>query len=303
MKGSFPVNKTTRFFITRTVFLGLLCLALLTGVCSAEEAAARETAYWYCEYELGYTRDELTPYNYVQNDDNSWDFSFSIKNPDPQTNGLVLVSLNEDGSLRSIQGPSPVSAFEWLNWDVRRCLFSYEDIYRLKQEWEPKLDSLPESEMELFNLLHDRNPILDFLKHDIVLPDDRCISYEDARKKSVEIIESMDGWTGEMTKHIDIIAEVVHIPSGMDHPVYQFIYTLASDAASARNNFFDEEYTDAFGKMLDRMWKEEEEVFQGNYPMVISLRIDAWSGEQVGEIYLETPPVSKYGYTAIILWT
>ena len=60
----------------------------------------------------------------------------------------------------------------------------------------------------------------------------------------------MNGWTPEMTDHIGIIAEVVHIPSGMDHPVYQFIYTLQSIATLARNNLYEEEYTDELNRTI-----------------------------------------------------
>ena len=105
-----------------------------------------------------------------------------------------------------------------------------------------------------------------------------------------------------MTKHIDLIAEAVHIPSGMDHPVYQFIYTTASTVAFQKNVLFNEEYTDDFNRQVNRMMDEEDVVFGDNLPSVISVRIDAYSGEQVGEIYLETPPVSGYDYIAMILW-
>ena len=269
-----------------------------------EEAIIWEMVYPYCESELGYTRDDLTPYNLVHNQDGGWSFSFYVKNAAPLTNGLVIGSIDEGGKLSQIEGPSPVSTFEWLNWEVGKCLLNYKDIYQLKQQWEPKLDSIPDKELDLFIRMRDLNPILDFLRHDIILPDDQCISYEDAVQKSISNIEKINGWKPEMTDHIGIIAEVVHIPSGMDHPVYQFIYTLRSIAVFARNNLYEEEYTDELDRKITRMEAEEDAVFGGskNCPYVISIQIDAYSGEQVGEIYIETPPCSNYGYTAIILW-
>ena len=42
--------------------------------------------------------------------------------------------------------------------------------------------------------------------------------------------------------------------------------------------------------------------FGRNIPCALSVRIDALTGEQVGDIYLDTPPVEDYGFTAIILW-
>ena len=92
------------------------------------------------------------------------DFSFYVKNAEPQTNGLVIGSLKPDGSPNTIIGPSPISTFSWLNTEIRRCLFSYQDIYRLKQAWEPRLDQIPAEEMEsVFRLkLRLANPVRRF---------------------------------------------------------------------------------------------------------------------------------------------
>ena len=55
--------------------VSVLCFFSLFSVVCAEEASVWEMAYPYCESELGYTRDNLTPNQYVQNEDGSWDFS------------------------------------------------------------------------------------------------------------------------------------------------------------------------------------------------------------------------------------
>ena len=291
----------------RSVFKRVLCYVMLLlslwNCCTAECNDIEAAIYQYCQSVLGYSSEELSPKQIRKNEDGSLDFSFYVKNAEPQTNGLVVGSLKPDGSLNTIIGPSPISTFSWLNTEIRRCLFNYQDIYRLKQAWEPQLDQIPTEEMEKFNRLQSINPIIDFIRHEIVLPDEKCIPYEVALQKSINIIESMNGWTPEMTKHIDKIAEVVHILPNTDHPVYQFIFALASDVAFQQNALFGKEYTDSFDQMISQMQEEEEAVFGANPPLVISVRIDAYSGEQFGDIYLETPPASSYGYTAIILWT
>ena len=71
-----------------------------------------------------------------------WDFSFYVKDAEPMTNGLVIGSLDSNGKLVEIKGPAPVSTVEWLKEQVGKCMFSYQDIYELKQQWEPKLDSI-----------------------------------------------------------------------------------------------------------------------------------------------------------------
>ena len=294
------MNSAKRSIILVLVFT--LCLFPLFGVVQAEEAYIWEMAYPYCESELGYTRDDLTPNQYMHNEDGSWDFSFYVKDAEPMTNGLVIGSLDPAGKLLEIKGPAPVSTAEWLNWQVRKCMFDYRELYLLKKQWESKLDSIPEQDMAILNSIQSFNPILDFLRLDIVLPDDQCISYEEAKQKTINIIEAMDEWTPEMTEHISIIVELIYIPDGMDHPIWQFIYTMASDAFQQRASFYGIEFTDEMADQFDRMFDEEDTVFEGKPPYKISIRIDAYSGEQVGETYIETPPVSGIGYTGIVLW-
>ncbi len=288
----------------------LLCLILLCVFCfqpfcgsCAEKEDIREILYQYCESELGYTRDNLTPNQYVQNEDDSWDFSLYVKDADPETNGLVIGSLDSDGKLIEIQGPAPVkSVAMWLNQEVRKCMFDYRELYLLKQQWEPKLDSIPEKDMETLNAAQSFNPILDFLKLNIVLPDEKCIPYEEARQKTVEIIESMNGWKPEMTEHVDVMVELLYIPDGMDHPVWQFVYSMASSVFHQKTSLREKEYTDEVSDRYDRMADEEDAIFGQNLPCMISIRIDAYTGEQVGETYLETPPTSGVGFTGIVLW-
>lgn len=293
------MKKTSRLFC---FILCILCLQLLVCASFAETNDVWEKFYPYCESELGYTRDDLTPNQYQQYDDGGWAFSFYVKDAEPMTNGLVIGELDADGKLIEITGPKPVSTAEWLNQQVRKCMFDYRELYLLKQQWEPKLDSIPEKDMAILNSIQSFNPILDFLRLNIVLPDEKCISYEEARQKTIEIIEAMDDWTKEKTDHIGIVVEMIYIPSWTDHPVWQFIYTAASDVFHEKIVLFGREYTDALVREFDRLFDEEDVVFGKDIPYKISIRIDAYTGEQVGETYIETPPVSGIGYTGIVLW-
>lgn len=294
------MKKNYRMFFCFIVLM--LCLQTLFCASFAETNDVWEKFYPYCESELGYTRDDLTPNQYQQYDDGGWAFSFYVKDAEPMTNGLVIGELDADGKLIEIQGPVPVSTAEWLNQQVSKCMFDYRELYMLKQQWEPKLDSIPEKDMAILNSIQSFNPILDFLRLNIVLPDEKCISYEEARQKTIEIIEAMDGWTKEKTDHIGIVVEMIYIPSWMDHPVWQFIYTAASDVFHEKIVLFGREYTDALVREFDRLLDEEDVVFGKDIPYIISIRIDAYTGEQVGETYIETPPVSGIGYTGIVLW-
>ncbi len=291
--------KAFRFSLFVLLFLVVL---FVFSLAAADRVDIKGKIFQYCESELGYSRENLTPGNLVQGKDGKWTFSCFVKNPEEMTDGLVLGILNQDGTLNSITAPSQVSVYEWLSREIRKSLLNYQDIYHLKQLWEPRLDSIPEEETEQFVFTRDFNPIIDFLLHDIVLPDEKCIPYEEALEKSMDCIGKMNGWTEEMSKHIDIIAEAVHVPAGMDHPVYHFVYTVSSDADFQKLCLFNEEYTDAFEKKNDEMIDEEKALFGDKIPYVISIKIDAHTGEQIGDIYTEIPPVSSLAYSAIILW-
>ena len=290
--------------VVKMVFcISLLYLMVFLPVCShaaLERAEVREIIYKYCEAEFGYTKDEMAFNNLTKNNNGSWDFSLCVKEPEEMTNGLIMGLLNKDGTLASITGPAPVSTFQWLNQELSRCLFHYQDLYQLKQRWAPRLDSIPEEDMEVFNRVRKTNPILDVLQLDIVLPDDKCITYDEALKKCTEHIEHIDGWTPEMTNHIGIMAEMVYIPDGMDHPVYRFVYSLASDAYFYRTVAMNEEYTRAMEDENKRMQKEEEAIFGDVYPMYISVRIDAYTGELADPIFKET--WSPLTYVGVVAW-
>ncbi len=105
------------------------CIGAFSSCVFAETDDIREILYQYCESELGYTWENLTPYNLVQNEDGSWDFSFYVKDAEPGTNGLVIGALDSDGNQVDIKGPAPVSTVEWLNDQTRKCMFSYQDLY------------------------------------------------------------------------------------------------------------------------------------------------------------------------------
>ena len=108
-----------------------------------------------------------------------------------------------------------------------------------------------------------------------------------------------NGW-----KWLFVILEVPQVSHWYNHKRQSChdIYTMASDAFQQRASFYGIEFTDEMADQFDRMFDEEDTVFEGKPPYKISIRIDAYSGEQVGETYIETPPVSGIGYTGIVLW-
>ncbi|MEG1571351.1 MAG: hypothetical protein RR431_09145 [Clostridia bacterium] len=221
-----------------------------------------------------------------------------VKPPDESTDGMVVGEMRADGELQSIEGPKALSLYQQLDKGVKKAQRSYLSLYELKQVWEPKVQSLAISDQEAFDQHQKRNPLIDFILHDIGLPDASCISYIDAKEKAQQAIQALPGWKPEMLEHIDIELEVFHIPNGSHRPVYQFVYSLASSVAHMKALLSSEPYA----LDMEGMLSEEERVFGDALPYVISIRVDAHTGEQVGEIYIETPPVTHGTAIRFVLW-
>lgn len=65
---------------------------------------AQELAFQYCEDELCYPEDTIRVYHYL-GDNEGWRFSFKVKEPDPTTNGLLIIGMDSKGNLTSAEGP------------------------------------------------------------------------------------------------------------------------------------------------------------------------------------------------------
>ncbi|MBR5960924.1 MAG: hypothetical protein IKZ98_07980 [Clostridia bacterium] len=269
------------------------CLIILYGFVTITALAAPnqneiiDKMLDYCEIELNIKKENLILNNIAQSDDGSWAISFFVKNADPTTNGLVIGEVKRDGSLLSIEGPSNISLKDQLSNALRVAQFSYQDMYQFAQEWRMKLDSLKDSDVEELRQGKKKKTVVDLIYHSIVLPDEKCISYEDAVNKSIEAIKEVPGWNNEMTELIDIGLEIVHIPDGGERPVYQFIYNRASHVYHIKSSIAQETYTNAKVKEYENLSKAEKKVFNNNMLRKISVCIDAYTGELVGDIYME----------------
>jgi len=277
-------------------FILFLALVLLCSCSLAQErlipcayaelskTKAQELALQYCEDELGYPKDTITIKQYA-NDNDGWAFSFMVVEPDPTTNGLIILHMDGKGNLTDITGPQPISLYQQFENAWMDAIFSYQAVYQTQQEWRPRLAHLSPEEQEDFDRNSRTRPVLAFMEHDVSLPTEQDISYEEAVQKSREAILALPGWTEEMLELIRIKGEVYHIPPNHDRPVYQFVYGLQSSVGQSiyvRSNHakpFDYKY-----------WaKREDAMFGEALPSNINVRIDAQTGALVGEVYVQTP--------------
>lgn len=253
------------------------------------EAEAKELMYQYCEEELGFSKSELEANNFVsKSEGGGWRFSLFVKEPDPATNGFIVGEIAENGNLRMLEPPEAIPLHQQLREAIERAEWDYEAMYFLKQEWLSRIANLSFAEQVILEG-NDRNfPAVALMNHSIGLPEDTDISYEQARKNAEDAILAIPGWTQEMLDVMAIWNELYHTPINSDFPVYQFIYGLGSSVGHMRAI----QARTAYSFDYDKASREEERVFGESQPYYLSIRINAQTGDVVGNIHIEIPPVS-----------
>lgn len=287
-------------FILITIVAVIFILSV-TYTYAATNDDLKGLMYQYCEEQLGYTKDALELYNFVQKTEGGWAFSLKVKDADPTTNGLVIGEMAEDGQLVSLEGPTSISVFEQLREALLSSERSYEAMYQLKLEWEPKLDQLSDDDLAELNLewLAKLWPFIPLLHHDIRLPADGDISYEEAQANAEKAILALPEWTQEMLDCMAIRLVVYHVPENSSTPVYQFVYGLASSVHVYDYHYGEPAISES---TYDKLSENEDRVFGDVEPCFVSVRINAQTGEVAGDIIIETPPTTDGAPEIYILW-
>ncbi len=243
---------------------------------------AQELAFQYCEDELGYPEDTIRVYHYNSNNE-GWRFSFKVKEADPTTNGLLIIDMDSKGNLTYAEGPQTLSLRSQFMRDWDRLDIGYQAVYQFQQDWKPRIANITEDEREEFVKLSHNRPFLEFMNLNIGLPTEQDIPYEEAVEKSREAILALPGWTQEMLDLMGIKEEVYITPPNYDRPVYQFIYALSSDIAYSQ--WIRNDPSGSFNN--DALRKRNHQVFGDQLPMNINVRIDAQTGDVVGDICVQ----------------
>lgn len=266
------------------------------------ETEARAAAYQYCEEQFAYPKNSQEIYEIFYRDEGGWSFGIRVLEEDGTVMEYVRGEMDQNGKLLSLNKRGDITLTEQLQEDLRRCARSYEGMYAIKQKWERRLGQGIEVKEASKGQRDEPDrrqnaPLTALIRHDIRLPSSADISYEEAKKKSEEAILALPGWTREMLDYLRISLEVYHVPVGSDRPVYEFVYGVASyvghieaivSGANNRANF-------------NRLFDAEAEMFGKAIPYNVDVRIDARTGERIGEIYVDIPP-TKYRDTDFILW-
>ena len=282
----------------RLMILLMMTVLLVCGSMAGFAETQLDQIYQYVEEQLGYTREELTLNQTAETEEGGLVFSLKLKEADPATNGLVIGELDAQGNLIRMEGPQEIDLLTQYVNDWQKNRFHYDTLYDLVQRWRPIVDALSPEELAEFDYLKHIRTIEAFVHHDFRLPGAEHISYEDAVTYAQEALLQLPGWTQEKVDLMRISTEAFHVPLGMEQPVYQFVFKLASSVERLKAALSDGPYT--FDR--DAWVAKEDAVFGDNRPIRVSVRIDSQTGAVVGTILVEFAPTSTYDESCFFLW-
>lgn len=286
MKASTDRLWQVHFSLNWFFFLFAFSFIIMPHVYAAvNEAEAKMAAYQYCEEQFGYPKNQQEIYDFTSRKGGGWAFGIKAKEIDGTTTAIIRGEMDKSGKLLNLQARENISLFEQLLEDLRRGERSYENMYEFKQKWELRFGQLSEEQLSEIDS-HRNFPFRAFVIHDIRLPSTTDIPYEQAKEKAKQAILALPGWTQEMVDLIRIKLEVYHVPIHSDRPVYQFIFDEASDVIRVEAFFTGDTYT-YNGEKLE---KEERRVFGNVRLSSVSVRIDAQTGEHIGDIVVRLAP-------------
>lgn len=266
---------------------------------------AKEYVYSFIEQEFNYIKEELRPYSSVETETGGYAMSFKLVKEDPATDGLVVVEISKTGELVFIRGPKQLSLYEQAFYDSKKMTITVENVYNYKEKWAEKVACLSEEEKQEFERNKRSNPIYDFVMHDIRLPKETDISYEQAVACAEEAILNLPDWNKDKLDLMRICSSVYHVPVDSERAVYEFVYLSAENAAMSIKVW--QEVDTGFNEKAFE--KEAKKVFGINpvnntphMPNDVVVRIDAQTGEVVGKPYIEYPPVFSGTFMVFVLW-
>lgn len=225
----------------------------------------------------------------------AWHFEVSWKiRPEDMRSGFSG-DVDPEGHFLHVSEPRWEHPAENLNREYKLTPHTHDALYRLREKWLPLLQSLSEEDNAY---LADPNntylvPVRDLMLQELVLPDETFLSREEAESAAIRAIEAVDGWKKELTAHIGLDLDVTHIPAGSGRPVWDLVNDLAGDAEFHRLCRSGAAVSDREFDRLDRQSDQDREAFGGSAPLYIFVRIDARTGELIGDVHFEMAPSDR----------
>lgn len=245
--------------------------------------------------EKGYSENSLKIYNKIKNNSGNITFSiFAFEEPDT-TNRLLVGEITPQGELLCLEGPRPQELRETLRQEIYPSQKDLYCLYEYQQKWKARVADANEQERKEFAAVAKFYPFEAFFTHPLMLPDEQTIPLETARQVALSTIQATKNWTAEHINYLLIDLEALHMLQNHPTPVYQFVYrrkstTIDWDSVCANEPFVQHKELLYLSKEnADTVRNQEDKIFPGKAPKIVSVRIDAITGAPVGDVYIAYP--------------
>lgn len=257
-----------------------LCLLLSFSQAQAamKENEAREKAYAVLKERHELFPDDLD-YNQSHYDKHTgdWTFSFTRKVHPETDDGLAVVVLKRNGTLKEMRGPNEISLGQLINYAYH--LLEYEEVtmesfYLFRQEWISRLDELMPWKEKFYTADY-----IYALEQEILLPKPDMLEWEAALELAKQSVLSMPGWTQEKLDMLPCDISICYQSKEVGKPTYIFFLRQVNSGAKTYADVKWETYEEMYIQPLSHLFGENQA------PQYVSVRLDAYTGELLGEPY------------------
>lgn len=286
------------FFLKIMAVLLVLCLTLpFAALAEPMETGMKEKACQVLREQLGLGEESVTYEQggkFWEGETPVWSFTFVLKEHPEDEDGLILVDFSLDGALLSVTTSQKISLHEQLTNDYfqRAWPYSLEDLYEIKQKWEPRIPELESSYAGSRQFLEEA---IRRLRVHISLPTPQEYPPADARRTAKDVILSLPGWTEEKFRMYPLYLEVFYDSQEVGRPIYQFVYSREDCTAGRFKEETWETYEQEYLQPLYALWGGTNETT----PYYISVRLDGKTGKLVEDPLIAFPPVQVFELSTI----
>ena len=294
----------------------LLCIALILTLLLGTATAASdkemmEAAYQAIYAELGIAKDEMVFHISGKGDAaNTWNFFFIEKESKLDTDGLIEVVLDGEGAVLKVIPPRMLHLIEQVQKSHARDFYGIESLYQLKQLWLPYSEDIRaalEEEIEFRKIAYSEAGMVyqGYLSHadavayavlqDLRLPGDEVVSKEAAPEAAINAIAAQPGWSKEHISMLPLYIEAYYYSDELSKLTYVFVFSRQSSAfgeyAGKSYEYFEKHYENPLFAMFGGS--------SASTPLYVGIRIDAATGEAIGEPDVMFPPIERHALQMI----
>ena len=278
-------------WIRRLLVAALLCFisfSATAALAAPTEKEMKQKAYQVLQEQLGLGKKDVTYYDggvYHDGDISIWSFTLLLKEYPADEDGVIVIDFSIDGMLKNVQSSQKISLSEqFVNDIIASIPFTIDELYALKQKWEPKLAEIEKLDTDPYSSMP--NDIRVF-RLAFSLPTEDDYPLEDAREKAKQAVLQLPGWTEEKLAMYRMYLEAFYYSEEVGKQIYQFVYAREDNINGKYADASDEIFMEAYENPLFALFGGDN----GTTPWYVSVQIDGHTGELVEEPLIAFPPV------------